>query len=66
MSLTATTAIPEEFKDCGKEAGIFVWRIEKLLPVPWPKEKYGEFLNGDAYLVLHVCSVLFSVCFTVF
>ncbi|CAG8729000.1 14575_t:CDS:10, partial [Acaulospora morrowiae] len=37
----------------GKEAGLWVWRIEKFEVKPWPKEKYGKFYSGDSYIVLH-------------
>jgi gelsolin len=30
-----------------------IWRIEKMQPVPWPRERYGEFFSGDAYICLH-------------
>uniref|UniRef100_A0A0B6ZP87 Actin-modulator n=1 Tax=Arion vulgaris TaxID=1028688 RepID=A0A0B6ZP87_9EUPU len=33
--------------------GLFVWRIEKFEVKDWPKESYGEFYNGDSYIVLH-------------
>eukprot|EP00038_Savillea_parva_P007724 m.172141 g.172141 ORF g.172141 m.172141 type:complete len:873 (-) comp13479_c0_seq1:84-2702(-) len=36
-----------------QKCGIFIWRIEKFLVVPWPKNKYGKFFNGDSYIVLH-------------
>jgi len=34
----------------GAEA-TFVWRIEKFKVVPWPKEDYGDFFNGDSYII---------------
>ncbi|KAI9932918.1 hypothetical protein ASPWEDRAFT_102208 [Aspergillus wentii DTO 134E9] len=37
----------------GQEPGLFVWRIESFEVVPWPKERTGEFFNGDSYIVLH-------------
>lgn len=36
----------------GVEPGLFVWRIENFEVVPWPKEKYGSFHEGDSYIVL--------------
>lgn len=39
--------------NAGKAAGIEVWRIEKFKVVPWPKEQYGSFYDGDSYIVLH-------------
>jgi len=35
------------------EVGVQVWRVEKFKIVPWPKEKYGQFYDGDSYIVLH-------------
>ncbi|KAJ5832276.1 hypothetical protein N7474_000587 [Penicillium riverlandense] len=37
----------------GQQAGLFVWRIENFEVVPWPKEKNGQFYDGDSYIVLH-------------
>ncbi|KAG1701627.1 hypothetical protein DVH05_010931 [Phytophthora capsici] len=33
---------------------ITVWRIEDLEKVEVPKEQYGQFYDGDSYIVLHV------------
>ncbi|KAJ0141352.1 Severin, partial [Colletotrichum tanaceti] len=37
----------------GREAGLRVWRVEDFEVKPWPPEKYGQFLDGDSYVVLH-------------
>lgn len=37
----------------GQEAGFFIWRIENFEVVPWPKTRYGEFYDGDSFIVLH-------------
>lgn len=37
----------------GQEAGLFIWRIENFQVIPWPKEKYGQFYDGDSFIVLH-------------
>ncbi|KAF2683319.1 putative actin-binding protein Fragmin [Lentithecium fluviatile CBS 122367] len=36
----------------GAEPGLYIWRIEDFEVVPWPKEKYGCFHEGDSYMVL--------------
>lgn len=36
----------------GIEPGLYVWRIEDFEVVPWPREKYGSFHEGDSYIVL--------------
>jgi len=43
----------EEWKGIGMKEGVEVWRVEKLKVVPWPKESYGSFYDGDSYIVLH-------------
>lgn len=42
-----------EFARAGQQAGLQVWRVEKLELVPVPQGAYGDFYVGDAYLVLH-------------
>ncbi|PSS27728.1 hypothetical protein M430DRAFT_112787 [Amorphotheca resinae ATCC 22711] len=37
----------------GQIAGLYVWRIEDFELVAWPKERVGEFYDGDSYIVLH-------------
>jgi hypothetical protein len=37
-------------KDQG--AGLYIWRIEQLKPVPVEKEGYGKFFAGDSYICL--------------
>ncbi|TQN67476.1 Severin [Colletotrichum shisoi] len=37
----------------GQEAGLRVWRVEDFEVKPWPREKHGQFLDGDSYIVLH-------------
>jgi gelsolin len=36
----------------GQEPGLNVWRVEDFEVIPWPKDKYGEFHEGDSYIVL--------------
>jgi len=37
----------------GQEVGMQVWRINKFKVEHWPKEQYGEFFNGDSYILLN-------------
>lgn len=39
--------------NAGKELGIQIWRIEKFQVKSWPKNQYGQFYDGDSYIVLH-------------
>lgn len=34
-------------------AGLFIWRIEDFEVIVWPKAKYGQFYDGDSYIILH-------------
>lgn len=43
----------EAWDGIGKEAGLFVWRVENFTIQPWPKEQYGQFFKGDSYIVLN-------------
>ena len=40
------------WEGCGAKVGLEIWRIEKFQVVPWPKEEYGSFYDGDSYIVL--------------
>jgi len=52
-SVRATAAASEEqWHTAGKEDGLQIWRIEKFQVVPWPKDHYGSFYQGDSYIVL--------------
>ncbi|XP_063792030.1 gelsolin isoform X2 [Pseudophryne corroboree] len=42
-----------EFEKAGKAPGLQVWRIEKFDLVAVPKNMYGSFFTGDAYIVLN-------------
>ena len=37
----------------GLSPGLHVWRIEEFQVVPWPREQYGQFYDGDSYIVLY-------------
>ncbi|XP_078406100.1 gelsolin-like isoform X1 [Cetorhinus maximus] len=41
-----------EFENAGKEPGLQIWRVEKLDLVAVPRNLYGDFFTGDAYLVM--------------
>jgi gelsolin len=45
------------WKTAGKAPGLEIWRVEKFKIVPWPKDKYGKFYDGDSYIVLHTMKV---------
>lgn len=42
----------KEFESAGKAPGLKVWRIENMDIKPVPKNLYGSFYTGDAYLLL--------------
>jgi len=37
----------------GQEVGLKVWRINDFQVESWPEEDYGEFYNGDSYIILN-------------
>jgi len=39
--------------NAGEKLGLQIWRIVKFKVVPWPKEDYGKFYDGDSYIVLN-------------
>lgn len=49
----AAAATEEAWAGAGSKPGLLVWRIEAFKVVPWPAEKYGQFYEGDSYIVLH-------------
>ncbi|XP_030630335.1 scinderin like b [Chanos chanos] len=46
----------KEFETAGKQPGLQVWRIENMDLKPVPKNLYGNFYTGDAYLLLYTTS----------
>jgi len=43
----------DAWKGLGDREELRVWRIEKFQVVAWPKKKYGQFHEGDSYIVYH-------------
>uniref|UniRef100_A0A671RMH7 Adseverin-like n=1 Tax=Sinocyclocheilus anshuiensis TaxID=1608454 RepID=A0A671RMH7_9TELE len=43
----------KEFETAGKAPGLQIWRIENMDLKPVPKNLYGNFYTGDAYLLLY-------------
>ncbi|KAH8691441.1 hypothetical protein BGW36DRAFT_388321 [Talaromyces proteolyticus] len=41
----------------GTQAGLHIWRIENFHVVPLPKNQYGQFYDGDSYIVLYSYTV---------
>lgn len=37
----------------GEKPELKVWRIEQFKVKKWPENKYGQFYEGDSYIVLH-------------
>jgi len=41
------------WKGAGEAVGVQIWRIVKFKVKHWDKEQYGEFFNGDSYIILN-------------
>lgn len=41
------------WKGAGEEVGLQIWRINKFKVEHWDKQQYGDFYNGDSYIVLN-------------
>jgi gelsolin len=41
------------FESAGFTQGLLIWRIENFLVQPWPEKEYGNFFEGDSYIVLN-------------
>ncbi|KAI0333688.1 fragmin60 [Cubamyces sp. BRFM 1775] len=37
----------------GTQPGLQIWRIERFTVKEWPNSHYGNFYDGDSYIVLH-------------
>jgi len=54
------------WQGAGSEPGIQVWRIEKFKVKKWPKRRYGEFYDGDSYIILHTMKVQDKLAYDVY
>ena len=52
MAFAKHKLAPHPFASSGRAAGLEVWRIENLAPVPIDTKLHGKFHVGDAYIVL--------------
>jgi len=41
------------WKGAGKKVGLKIWRIVKFKVTDWPREDYGQFFDGDSYIILN-------------
>jgi gelsolin len=41
------------WKNAGQSVGLQIWRIVKFKVMPWPPQQYGQFFNGDSYIILN-------------
>jgi len=41
------------WQKAGQEVGVQIWRIVKFKVEHWDKKQYGEFYNGDSYIILN-------------
>jgi gelsolin len=41
------------WKGVGQAVGLQIWRIVNFKVTDWPKSQYGQFYNGDSYIILH-------------
>uniref|UniRef100_A0A0B7B4N1 Actin-modulator n=1 Tax=Arion vulgaris TaxID=1028688 RepID=A0A0B7B4N1_9EUPU len=49
----ASAVTEPAWQGAGVAPGLRIWRIEKFEVKDWPKEDYGEFYNGDSYIILN-------------
>ncbi|KAF2069512.1 hypothetical protein CYY_009170 [Polysphondylium violaceum] len=42
-----------QWRNAGKQGGLFIWRIENFQVAPIPNDQHGKFYEGDSYIVLH-------------
>ena len=53
-----------QWKTIKKEPSFYIWRIEKFSVVPWPKDQYGTFYQGDTFIILSIKILLISSIFS--
>ncbi|KAK3575278.1 hypothetical protein QTP86_023396, partial [Hemibagrus guttatus] len=53
INKTVIMVVHKEFQTAGKEPGLQIWRVENLDLVQVPKQHYGNFYIGDAYILLY-------------
>uniref|UniRef100_A0A673JCU6 Macrophage-capping protein n=1 Tax=Sinocyclocheilus rhinocerous TaxID=307959 RepID=A0A673JCU6_9TELE len=53
IEFSITMVSHKEFETAGKAPGLQIWRIENMDLKPVPKNLYGNFYTGDAYLLLY-------------
>lgn len=41
------------WQGAGSEVGLKIWRIVKFKVTDWEADQYGEFFNGDSYIILN-------------
>lgn len=49
----AAAATEPAWAGAGQEVGLKIWRIEQFEVKDWPKEDYGDFFEGDSYILLN-------------
>ena len=62
----AARGAAELFAGAGKKAGVEVWRIEALTPIPVDKKHHGKFYTGDSYIVLQTIERAGSLSWFIF
>ncbi|KAI8627496.1 putative actin-binding protein Fragmin [Xylariaceae sp. FL1651] len=48
-----SAATEPAWQGVGEAPGLYVWRVEDFQIVAWPKDQYGDFHEGDSYIILH-------------
>ena len=52
VKYNSATAEPA-WQSIGEAPGLRIWRIENFEVVAWPEHQYGDFHEGDSYIILH-------------